>query len=172
MRLTGRMPDGGLTKAGRAQAMAAARQLAAPPSAIYASPRARTQETAGIVAELFGLDVLTAEALDEIDFGAWSGRTFAELDPDPEWQEWNAHRASACPPGGEPMARAQARSLVFAFDAAVRHQRPPLLVTHCDIIRSLHCWAQRTSLDLIHSFDCQPGSLSRLELASDERAAA
>lgn len=129
-------------------------------------------ETAALVGSAFGLPVIEERALDEIDFGDWSGRSFADLDEDPRWHEWNARRASARPPGGEYMGEAQARALVFAFDVAARHPCPPLLVTHCDIIRSLHCWAARVSLDHIHDFDCPPGGLSRLDLAGEKKAAA
>lgn len=153
------------------QVLAAARELERhAPTAIFASPRRRTQETAGIVAERFGIDVTTAVELDEIDFGDWTGARFADLAADLRWSAWNAHRATARCPGGESQAEAQARALAFAFEAAASAERP-LLVTHCDIIRSLLCWEERRSLDDIHSVSCEPGSLSTLELALAEVAA-
>lgn len=171
MRLTGRAPDGGLTEAGRAQARAAAERLDGhPPTAIFSSPRRRTLETAGIVAERFGIGVSQADALDEIDFGRWTGTRFVDLAGDKRWSEWNAHRSTARCPSGESQSEAQARALAFAFEAAASSDRP-LLVTHCDIIRSLLCWAERRSLDDIHSVSCEPGSLSTLELSPAEVAA-
>jgi probable phosphoglycerate mutase len=115
---------------------------------------------------------MTDSALDEIDFGEFTGRRFEELDADPRWREWNIHRSTARCPGGEAQGEAQARALAFAFEAAARHRRAPLLVTHCDIIRSLHCWSARLSLDDIHSIDCPPGSLSSLDLSGEQQAAA
>jgi ribonuclease H / adenosylcobalamin/alpha-ribazole phosphatase len=172
-RLTGREPDGGLTDLGRKQALQALEELrATPPVAIHASPRRRTQETAAVIGQGLSIPVSTAEALDEIDFGEWSGRSFAELDADPRWHAWNARRGSARCPGGESMGEAQARALAFAFELSARHDGPVLLVTHCDIIRALHCWAERRPLDDIHSIDCPPGSLSRLDPGSDQKAAA
>lgn len=163
-RLTGRAPDGGLTDVGRAQAGAVADQLeAAPPTAIFSSPRRRTMETAQIVADHFGLDVTSSDALDEIDFGEWTGARFVDLAGDRQWSAWNSHRSTARCPGGESQSEAQARALAFAFEAAAGSDNP-LLVTHCDIIRALHCWAERRSLDDIHSISCEPGSLSTLEL--------
>ena len=171
MRLTGRASDGGLTEAGRAQVLAAARKLdEAPPTAVFASPRRRTLETAQMVAERFGLDVTAAPELDEIDFGDWTGARFADLAGDKRWSSWNSHRAMARCPGGESQGEAQARALAFAFEAAASTERP-LLVTHCDIIRALLCWAERRSLDDIHSVSCEPGSLSTVELALAEAAA-
>lgn len=166
--LTGRAPDGGLTDEGRGQVEAAVRLLQDdPPSAIYASPRRRTAETAAIVAEHFELEVRKAPALDEVDFGRWTGKSFAELEGDPLWHRWNERRADSRCPGGEGMAEAQSRALAFAFEAAARHEGAPLLVTHCDIIRALVCWAERRSLNDIHSTDCPPGSLAQLDLSAD-----
>ncbi len=163
-RLTGRAPDGGLTEEGRAQARAAASSLdGAPPTAIFASPRRRTMETANIVAERFGLTVTAADSLDELDFGEWTGARFSDLADDPRWTAWNRNRAEARCPGGETQSEAQARALAFAFEAAARSESP-LFVTHCDIIRALHCWAERHSLNDIHDISCEPGSLSCLEL--------
>lgn len=145
--------------------MAAAGELkGSPPTAIYSSPRRRTMETAQIVGDRFGLDVTVSDALDEIDFGTWTGARFADLAGDRQWSAWNSHRATARCPGGESQTEAQARALAIAFEAAAGSENP-LLVTHCDIIRALHCWAERRSLDDIHSISCEPGSLSTLELA-------
>lgn len=171
-RLTGRLPDSGLTGEGRRQVEKAVAALAGtPPTAIHASPRRRTQETAAILACAFDLPVTTSTALDEIDFGTWSGRSFAELEREPRWQEWNNHRASVRCPGGETMGEAQTRALAYAFEAAALSERS-VLVTHCDIIRALHCWADRAPLDSIHDLDCPPGQLSRLDLLAAQQVAA
>lgn len=170
-RLTGRANDGGLTDAGRTEARAAAEKLAAmPPTAIFASPRRRTQETAAIVADRFGLPVALAAEIDEIDFGTWTGASFVSLVGDPAWARWNSQRSNARCPDGESQSEAQARALAFAFEAAATTERP-LLVTHCDIIRALHCWAERRSLDHILDVPCPPGNLSTLELVMVEAAA-
>jgi broad specificity phosphatase PhoE len=113
------------------------------------------------------LGVTTASEIDEIDFGDWTGARFADLAGDPDWARWNSHRARARCPGGESQAEAQARALAFAFEAAAASARP-LLVTHCDIIRALLCWAERRSLDDILEVPCEPGSLSTLDIALAE----
>lgn len=172
-RLTGRADDHGLTDEGRAQAAAAAETLAAlPPSAIFTSPRRRTLETAAIVGGRLELCVTETNCLDEIDFGTWTGMRFAELASDPKWHEWNADRSRARCPGGETQIEAQRRALAFAFEVAAKFDEPPLLVTHCDIVRALVCWADRRSLDDIHLVHCEPGSLARLDLVEDMGMAA
>ena len=170
-RLTGRSTDRGLTTDGRRQverAIAALERM--PPTRIVSSPRRRTLETAAMVGIHFGLEVETAAALDEIDFGEWTGHSFAELDRDPRWTQWNARRASTRCPGGESQREAQVRALAFAFEVAAHHDQV-LLVTHCDIIRALVCWSQQRSLDDIHAVSCDPGSLTVLDLV-EARAAA
>lgn len=170
-RLTGRGPDGGLTNAGTVEVMATADRLAAlPPTGIFASPRRRTMETAALVGDRFGLPVVESGALDEIDFGEWTGRDFDELEDDPRWHEWNDRRTTARCPGGESQREAQIRALAFAFEAFAASDRP-LLVTHCDIVRSLVCWAERRSLDDIHAVSCEPASLTRLDLITEPELA-
>ena len=69
-----------LNDAGRAQAAALARELAAEPiDAVYSSDLARAYETARAVAEPHGLAVTPLPALRERSFGTWEGLTDAEI---------------------------------------------------------------------------------------------
>ncbi len=168
-RLTGRGDEAGLTDAGRAEVGRAAALLADEPvSAVYASPRQRTIDTARLIAARHGLSVRLAAELDEIDFGDWTGADFADLDGRPEWDRWNANRADSRCPGGESMAEAQARAVGFAIEAAARHDGAVVLVTHCDIIRALLCWQERRSLDDILSFEAGPASVTALPIVTRE----
>lgn len=141
-------------------------------SAIYASPRRRTLETAAILAARTGVEVDLAPPLDEVDFGEWTGREFAELDGSAEWDRWNSVRAEARTPGGESMAEAQARAVAFAIGVAAAHEGDVLLVTHCDIIRALLCWQERRSLNHILSFEAGPASATSLTILEREPVAA
>ena len=169
-RLTGRGDERGLTDAGRAEAGRAAALLSGKPvTAVYASPRQRTIDTAGAIAFRHGLPVRLAAALDEIDFGEWTGRCFSELDGQPSWDRWNQTRSAARCPGGESMTEAQARAVAFAIEAAARHEGAVVLVTHCDIIRALLCWQERRSLDDILLFEAGPASVTALTIVAAER---
>lgn len=173
-RLTGRGPESGLTAAGRTQVEQLAAELAdGPVAAVYASPRVRTCQTAGAIALRHGLPVVTSDALDEIDFGDWTGRTFADLDGLPHWDRWNSRRSEARCPGGESMAETAERAAAFVDEVATRHDgRSVVLVTHCDIIRALLCREHGKSLDDILSFEAEPASVTRLHVAAAQRAAA
>jgi broad specificity phosphatase PhoE len=154
-----------LNAAGRAEAERLAERLAGTGlTAIHSSPRRRTRETAEIVAARHGLRVVLVDALDEVNFGAWTGRSFASLHGDPDWDRWNAERATAPTPGGESMAAATARAA--AHVASLEATGGTILcVSHCDVIRGVAAHYLGLSLDRLLAFDCAPGSLTTLALA-------
>ena len=158
--LSGRQPNLPLTEVGRAQVAALGRRLAGEGlTAIHSSPVQRARETAEAIGATCGLPVTQIAALDEIDFGAWTGRAFADLDADPAWTEWNTARATARAPGGETMDQ--------ALDRASAHLAtltgPTAVVTHCDIIRGLVCRAIGLSLDNLHRLRVDAASVTRLD---------
>lgn len=169
--LTGRRDDVALSAAGLAQTATLAERLgAARIAAIYSSPRERAHCTAAALAGPHAIPVTVAPALDEVDFGDWSGRSFAELDPQPEWRRWNATRSTARAPGGESMAEAADRSLAALDRLAQDHPGATLAaVSHCDIIRGVIARCLGLSLDHILRFDVDPASVSRLAFGPGER---
>ena len=101
-----------LSREGLEQAEIVADLLGTEPlAAVYSSPRERAWYTARAIAEPHELKAEISDALDEVDFGDWTGRRFDELEGDPAWDEWNSARSSARPPGGESMAEAVARGV-------------------------------------------------------------
>ncbi|WBH18148.1 histidine phosphatase family protein [Sphingomonas radiodurans] len=154
-----------INPAGRAEAMRLARRLVdVPLAAIYSSPRRRAQDTAAIVAEPRGVTVETADGLDEIDFGEWQGRSFDDLDGDPDWARWNMARASAATPGGETMHAATKRAVRHI--EAVAGAAPVLCVSHCDIIRGVVAHYLGLDADRLLAFDVDPASLTELAVYS------
>jgi len=72
--------DIALSQEGRAQAAALGRNLAGDDvDAIYASDLTRAMETAAPLAKRFGLEVIPDAALRELNFGAWEGRNFHDV---------------------------------------------------------------------------------------------
>ena len=164
--LCGRMPGVRLGEAGRGQAAALAERLARQrPAAVYASPQARARETADAVAVRCGLDVQDCDALDEIDFGDWTGRSFASLAEDPRWRRWNEARASERPPGGESMAEAQRRVMLWAEALPARHVGAAVAaVSHADVIKAALCGVLGLSLDGHWRFEISPAAVSTVLL--------
>jgi broad specificity phosphatase PhoE len=164
--VAGRLPDVSLNEEGRAQAQALAEWLQASRiDAIYCSPQPRTRQTVAPLAARLGLEVEISSNLDEIDFGAWMGRTFEQLERDPGWDTWVNRRSMATPPGGEPFIDVQRRGLAELERAARLHpQQRVLLVSHGDVIKAVLAFYLAMSLDALERFDIAPVSVSVIEV--------
>lgn len=156
------MPGVVLGEAGLAQAERLAERLAGQEvGAVYASPLERARMTAEPIARRIAQEVRVLEALNEIDFGEWSGRDFAALDGDPLWAAWNVARQVARPPGGESMFEAQARAVAGLDRLRREHGEARLaLVSHSDLIKSVLAFVLGVPLDGLHRFDVDPASIS------------
>jgi broad specificity phosphatase PhoE len=128
-----------LSERGRAQADAVVplvRTLG--PVQLLSSPIARAQETAAVLGAALGLPVSVEADLAEVDYGAWEGRSYADLVQDPAYTAFCAGAPGASSPAGEEVRTAQARAL-----AAIRRlllEAPPgpvCVVSHGDLIRLL-----------------------------------
>lgn len=135
--LIGRAPDVHLSAEGRRQSRSLAESLDARPiEAIYASPATRARETARPLAARRGLPIESCEGVDEIDYGAWTGRTFVELDVDPRWRAYHDSGRMLPIPGGETIPAVQLRVLATIEELERRHAGAPVAVfTHRDVIR-------------------------------------
>jgi probable phosphoglycerate mutase len=103
--------------------------------------------------------------LNEIDVGAWTGRSFDELAPDPRWQSWNAERAHGQAPGGETMQGVQDRVLRELEAIRLRHPGERVAaVSHCDVIKAALCGVLGLSLDRYGAFEIEPASVSAIVL--------
>jgi len=165
--LSGRSPIA-LDAEGRAEAEALAERLGHEALAsIHSSPRLRALETAEPLARRQGLEARIAPELDEVDFGLFSGRSFADLDGDADWRRWNAERDTFRCPGGATMVEASARALDF-LRALPPEETPALCVSHCDIIRGVVASVLGLTFDRIFAFDCAPGSLTRIAFDGEQ----
>ena len=166
--LTGRRRDIALSAEGLEQVEIVADLLAVEPlAAVYSSPRERAYYTARAIAEAHELKVGIVDALDEIDFGDWTGVAFNRLEGDPAWCAWNEARETARPPGGESMAEAVARTAAALEAIAGEHAGGTVAcISHCDIIRGAVAHYLGLPLGHMLRFDIDPASVSRLALGS------
>ena len=164
--LAGRMPGVGMTEKGRAEIAAAAERLAKEKiAAIYASPLQRTRETAEIVAKRLGVPVDFRDDLLEVDFGEWTGATFASIRAHPKWHAWNTQRSLAQIPGGETMRAVQHRAVDAMVELNERHLGETLvLVSHGDVIRAMLIFALGMPLDFYNRIEVVQGSLSTIQV--------
>jgi broad specificity phosphatase PhoE len=133
--------DVDLSARGRALAELLAEVLAGSPlAAIYTSPRRRTKATAAPIAARHGLVPKVLDELAELDFGAFEGRTYEEIEAsDPElFKRWMEGPTDVRFPGGEAFADLRIRALCAADALRRTHAGSTiLLVTHGGVARAL-----------------------------------
>jgi probable phosphoglycerate mutase len=168
------LPGPGLSPGGRLQAEAAAleltRMLAAPwfaleaPTALVASPTARTVQTAQAFERVFGLAAGIEAGFIEEDFGLWEGLGKAEVDQ--RWPggvaAWGRDPAYA-PAGGE--SRAEVAVRVKAALERLVGERPglsTLVVSHAMAIRAAIGAALGAPPNASFGFRVAPASLNVL----------
>lgn len=92
--IAGRQPGVSLNERGRREAVALADVAGAETiQQIFNSPLERCRETAEPLARKLGWIVQVTNELNEVNFGQWTGRTFAEWDRTESWKQWNAFRS-------------------------------------------------------------------------------
>jgi broad specificity phosphatase PhoE len=162
--LAGRSPGVTLSGEGREQALRTAERLAGAGGidAVQCSPLERTYQTAGVIADRLRLSPVRVDALVEIDFGDWTGRSFEELDRCEDWRQWNHFRTGTRPPGGETMLEAQARALRHVETLAPG--TATVLVSHCDVIRAMLTHWLGMPTDLLLRLEIAPASISTVEI--------
>lgn len=162
--LCGRMPGVRLDDQGCQEMARCADAIAgSAPSAVQSSPQMRARQSAAILASRFDLPVEIAAALDEIDIGDWTGRSFDELEHDAGWQLWNRRRGSGCPPGGESMGRLQARILAHLQNIHLEQPGATIaIVSHAEVIRAALLHYLGIPLDEFMSVEVDTASVSTL----------
>ncbi|MBW8790874.1 MULTISPECIES: histidine phosphatase family protein [Rhizobium] len=129
---------------------------------IYTSPRERTRETAEGIASACGLSLpQTDNALDEVNFGDWSGKTFEVLNDDPLWRRWNTTRSLTRTPGGETMLDVQTRIFGLMETLASGGDKNRIaLVSHADVIKAGVSHVLGLPIDAWPRFDIAPASVT------------
>jgi alpha-ribazole phosphatase len=152
-----------LSADGLLHARAIAEQLTQQPfAAIYTSPLQRCADTARILAERHACPLVTLDALRELDFGSFEGRTYDDLQRDyPEvYRHWMESPTEVEFPGGESFAAMRTRVLAAARDLCARHAGEQIaLVTHGGVIRILLAEAQGLDPRRIFEIDVPYGAV-------------
>ncbi|MFC5664363.1 bifunctional RNase H/acid phosphatase [Kitasatospora misakiensis] len=167
--------DPELSEKGRWQAERAAEALAARGSiqAVVASPMLRTRQTAETVAARLGLDVRYEEGLREVDFGAWEGLTFAEVqERHPEdLTAWLGSAKARPSGGGESFATLTHRVGVARDKILARHPgKTVLVVSHVSPIKTLVRLALGAPPDALYRMELSAASLCAVQYYADGNA--
>ena len=129
--------------------------------ALYSSPLQRARETAEAVARVAQLELRESPAFNEIDFGEWSGKSFALLGRDERWRRFNTQRSMATIPGGESFLDAQARAVneLERLRQQLGEARVAI-VTHADVIKAVVSYVAGAPIDLWQRLEISLCSIS------------
>jgi broad specificity phosphatase PhoE len=165
--LAGRQPGVHLNEAGRLETARLAQSLARKRIAhLVCSPLERARETAAPLALQLGLEPQISEALNEIDFGDWTGGTIAELESVEAWKQWNVFRSGNRIPNGETMLEVQSR--MVAEIERLRCQftgQAVALVSHGDPLRAALVYFLGAALEHVQRIEVSPASVSVLTIS-------
>lgn len=126
------------------------------PEALFTSPLARAAATAEPLGAAFGLEARTLPELAEVDFGAFEGLDFAEVEqryPDAA-RQWTELGDGFAFPGGEAIGDFFARAGNAFAVCTERPEEAVMCVTHGGIIAAWCCLFLR--MPLAHRFAFRP----------------
>lgn len=109
--------------------------------AVYSSPLQRAWKTARMIARYHQLEVVTAPALIDINYGEWQGLSPEEIrERQPElYATWLAHPQRLRIPGGERLGQVRKRTMVLVQEVVATHAGTIVLVSHRAVNQVLIC---------------------------------
>ena len=134
--------------------------------AIYASDLSRAHITAQAIAQLVSQSVTTHSGLRERHFGAFQGRTFAEIEvelPEHAWH-WRKRTPDWTPPeGGESLIDLRERFVATVDELAARHPGQQIvMVAHGGVLDILYRAATRLELQAPRTWALTNTAVNRL----------
>lgn len=166
-KLAGWIPGVHLNENGRQQAQDAAERLAhLPITTLYSSPVERCIETAAILAEKIGLDIVELPEVGEVRYGDWEGEKIESLAKLPEWHVVQHAPSRHRFPNGESMRGVQSRIVDALETLAQKHAQDEIVVVcaHADLIKMALAHYLGTHIDLFQRIVISPCSVSILLL--------
>jgi probable phosphoglycerate mutase len=133
---------------------------------------ARTRQTAAIVAEHVGAEVVEEHDLRECAFGEWDGMTFAEVmsQSPAAVNRWLASTAVA-PPGGESFDQVERRVRAARDRLLERYEGSTLLlVTHVTPLKTLLRLALDAPAQAYYRIEIRPATFSTVTWFGDGNA--
>ena len=134
-----------------------------PVTAVYGSDLSRSRFGAELLAQKTSAPLRLTPDLREIDFGAWSGKTFKELLKVPDFCERLQDPEKIAPPGGETLRDLSQRALKV-FQEIKDHFPSGLVVVfgHGGLNRALIASLLEIPLSRFFSLEQRPGALNLL----------
>lgn len=168
--LAGRAVGVKLSEKGLAQSIELAAQLIGISfSEIRISPMQRCSETvAPLIANLKdgkgAPKIIVDDDLAEVDYGKWTGKKLTSLYRHKLWKVIQSNPSAMYFPDGEGMAQMQSRALRALHNSVVdSNNRPKILVSHGDVIKSIVASVLGTHLDNFQKIVIDPASITVLD---------
>lgn len=133
---------------------------------IYTSRQLRAYETAQIVAELLGLNVIVKDGLEEINLGKWEGYTWKQVRElfHEEYEDWHENRRYQVPPGGESYQQLLERLIPVLHSIIKEEQEDVLVVTHSAVIMTLLSYIyEKPFEDMVKNFKTKNTEIVMIE---------
>ena len=129
---------------------------------VFSSPLTRCLQ----LAKTFSDTITTDARLQELDFGAWEGKRFDDIEAD-ALKHWSNNFVTAAPPNGENFEDLYQRTGSFWQDLLAAKAEQVLVITHAGVIRAL--LARALNMPLTNSFQLRidPGSVHKLRQTGD-----
>jgi len=156
----------GLNDEGRAQVRATGdwlTPLAEGIDALITSPVRRTRESAEILGDLFDKPVREEAGVAEMEFGAWDGLSFAEIQEKyPDDLSWWLGNLEHAPTGGGESFRTVAARVIEGRDRilAAHTGQTVVVVSHVTPIKTLVADALDAPLDALYKMELSPASVT------------
>ncbi len=170
-KLTGRITGIHLNANGRKQANLIAEALSGQHvHAIFCSPLERTMETAKPLSEACGVPVSPHNGLTEVNFGAWQGKPYKQLQKLKLWETVQNNPSKVTFPAGESFVTARQR-IVATLDeimSVMGENDLAVCFSHCDPIRLALSYYLNMALDDFQRLTINPGSLSVIHLINSK----
>jgi broad specificity phosphatase PhoE len=133
-------------------------------SVILSSPLTRAMETAEPLAALIGVTILEQDALMEVDYGDWAGKTFEELEKITAWKEVIQSPATMRFPHGESIQQIKTRLRQFLDNLTSTYADDEVVVcfSHADILAILIAQCMGLPLENYPRVTISPASISGL----------
>lgn len=133
---------------------------------IYTSRQLRAYETAQIVAEMLGLNVIVKDGLEEINLGKWEGYTWKQVRElfHEEYEDWHENRRYQVPPGGESYQQLLERLIPVLRSIIKEEQEDVLVVTHSAVIMTLLSYIyEKPFEDMVKNFKTKNTEIVMIE---------
>jgi probable phosphoglycerate mutase len=111
--------------------------------------------------------VITDHAVNEVDYGLWSGKKLISLSRKREWKMVQESPSRMYFPDGEGIAAMQSRAMATVHDLAkLQSSKVGMIISHGDVIKSILASALGMHLDEFQRIIVDPASVSIIEYSS------